>query len=365
MKSNDDLLGVDCRFEDSDIHTEEQPKFPGNEFPSYMYDTGPRYIFESYMKFANDTDLQCPPRAITPNYTVLIKREGAYNLWHSLMEIFSMYMTMDVLQIAVNNATGGAYFSPSNKANTQILLLDGHDQGPYFGLWSLFTDKPPLRLADLARSERSECLDNVIVPLPGGSNPMWQGDWEAKECEQSILLDTFSRRILNHYHIQEEREPSERLTFTFIDRQQTRKLLHQDRLLLLLKYRYPSIIIQAIDFAALSFPEQIRVIQNTDILAGVHGAGLTHAMFLPPDSSVVEILPAVLLHKGFRNLAKLRGHRYFSDHALTGPDTEDGYRLSEDWQGTDVELDEESFMGLMDVAIQSMLHRGTLASDVS
>lgn len=37
------------------------------------------------------------------------------------------------------------------------------------------------------------------------------------------------------------------------------------------------------------FTEQLSVIQETDILIGMHGAGLTHLLFLPDWAAVFEL----------------------------------------------------------------------------
>jgi hypothetical protein len=47
---------------------------------------------------------------------------------------------------------------------------------------------------------------------------------------------------------------------------------------------FPLVKVQSFDFASMSYKEQLEIVQDTDILAGVHGAGLTHGMFLPPGS---------------------------------------------------------------------------------
>ena len=51
----------------------------------------------------------------------------------------------------------------------------------------------------------------------------------------------------------------------------------------------------------------------------MHGAGLAHLVWLPPQGAVVEILPKGLSYVLYRNLATLSGKVYFSVHAETPP----------------------------------------------
>ena len=77
------------------------------------------------------------------------------------------------------------------------------------------------------------------------------------------------------------------------------------------RFSHAPISIRTIDLAALTFEEQLHIARNTDVLVGVHGAGLTHSLFLKPGAAVVEIMPHDVQHKGFRNLAGMRGMGYF------------------------------------------------------
>ena len=43
-------------------------------------------------------------------------------------------------------------------------------------------------------------------------------------------------------------------------------------------------------FEQLSFLEQLHLMQETTVLVGVHGAGMTNMLFLPPEAKVVELL---------------------------------------------------------------------------
>ncbi len=86
-----------------------------------------------------------------------------------------------------------------------------------------------------------------------------------------------------------------------------------------MKAKYPDVDVEAVDFGSLSFAEQLRVARQTDVLAGIHGAGLTHTMFLREGATaVVEILPADMVdnYMGFRNMANMRGVGYFRTHAI-------------------------------------------------
>jgi protein O-GlcNAc transferase len=172
----------------------------------------------------------------------------------------------------------------------------------------------------------------------------------------------FTRRILDFHKINEEPLAEDRpLVLTFIDRNEKRLLVNHAECLETLKAKFPKVEIKAVNFATYSFAEQLKIVGNTDILVGVHGAGLTHGMSLPKGSTVVEILPPVVDHKGFRNMAKLLGHHYFSSHGIAPR----GQTSTGDWHYDDIFLEENRFMELMDVAIKSMYNRGLHNQDVS
>jgi len=74
--------------------------------------------------------------------------------------------------------------------------------------------------------------------------------------------------------------------------------------------------LEVVDFEHLSSPQQLRIIRETDLLIGIHGAGLTHTMFLPPGAALFEILPGNVGKRGFRNLAQMLGHGYQRAHKM-------------------------------------------------
>jgi hypothetical protein len=66
-----------------------------------------------------------------------------------------------------------------------------------------------------------------------------------------------------------------------------------------------------VDFAGLPWPQQVRVAACHDVLVGVHGNGLTNALWMRPGSLVLEIFPAGAHHYDYQFFAELCGIDYF------------------------------------------------------
>lgn len=344
-------------------------------FETYMYQTGPGYILNQWLnagerkrKGNKDEDGQkkkegeeeiTVPKS-TSNYTLLVKREGEGNLWHCLVELFSMFLSMDVLQMSPRPGDGKPFFTEADMANTQVVFLDNRVDGPYIDLWSVFAKKPIRRFKELRPEETT--FENVIVPLAGGGNPLWEHSWGIHPCDDSPLIRTFARRVLDHYGIEDHqpRRESPQIVLTYIDRSKTRVLLNHTEFFDAVQAKYPHVTVQSIDFANISFAEQLETVQHTDILVGVHGAGMAHEMFLTPGSALVEILPPGVNFKGYRNIADLVGLSYYSAHADTL-----GHSGEEDWHGEDVVVAHDHFMEIMEVAIKSMYNKGNRDYDVA
>lgn len=69
---------------------------------------------------------------------------------------------------------------------------------------------------------------------------------------------------------------------------------------------------QSVFMEELEFTEQVRLMNNTQMLLGAHGAGLTNMLFMPRGSTVIEIRrEADALNNIFYWLASVLGHRYY------------------------------------------------------
>ncbi|VDQ08763.1 unnamed protein product [Trichobilharzia regenti] len=77
-----------------------------------------------------------------------------------------------------------------------------------------------------------------------------------------------------------------------------------------------------IDLAQSPMSEQIKLVMNTDILIGMHGAAFTPSLFLPSTSCFVELFPGYCCgsNKHFSKSAELRGIQYMAYHGLPESD---------------------------------------------
>lgn len=73
--------------------------------------------------------------------------------------------------------------------------------------------------------------------------------------------------------------------------------------------------IQIIDFAGLSWAEQVRRSADCDAIVGVHGNGLTNLLWTAPHSAVIEFFPENVHHYDYQLFAEISNHRYFGIEA--------------------------------------------------
>ena len=431
---------LDCTLRQLSEQERMDGLLPFNELPAYWYETGPSNIFAQAIDIQNSTQKSAgvenemedqtasamnktseQGKGVVdsqPKMLLLLKREGEGNPWHCLMEIFSTYLTFDILRMLKPEEgferNDLLFRHPNDSDDTQIVILDDRDDGPYFDLWTLYARRKPLRLRQLMEDQylANKLKDiDLIIPLAGSSNPLWKDDLRAQQCTDAPLLNMFSRRVLEFYGIHDPavREHDAPIVVTFVNRQGTRRLNNERYLFAELQRRNPRASVQMIDFASLPFSEQVRIARGTDVLVGIHGAGLTHSMFMRQGAgAVVEVQPSELDHNGFRNVAGMRGLGYYRAHSRAIPQEEwsegqeelefvvegqeEGHsssigndrpiietkkeasyesavtsksRKRTDWHWLDIDIEEDRFFEVVEAAIKSMYAKGPFNYDIN
>ena len=272
----------------------------------YMYDTGLPFQLESWRDGDGKT---CNKGKNDRKHTLLVKREMTENIWHRLLEMWQVKLSLDAVQMS------GFLGAEFDRTKVQIVFQDDI-KGPWDELlWPLITGSKPLYMGEL----QDGCLGTVILPLPGSTSPFWWKVWEDLPCRESFLLDPFIKAALEHMRLDTPPRLTQDTTVTIVNRtgtSHTRQLWNIDSHAEALRESFPGVTVQVLDFAAINLREQISIIRNTDVLLGAMGAGLTHIFFLNEESTIAEIIAPGTHYAGFRNLAKIRQMPYFVMHGV-------------------------------------------------
>ncbi|KAI7212881.1 hypothetical protein KC333_g6879 [Hortaea werneckii] len=328
------------------------------DIPNYRwFDTGTFKVFEEFLRIGENVQSSNSHEGSYPvsstqdsdkGYSFLIKREWDHNMWHELLQIFSLYNSVEVLRRSIDPKTGMPFFTEEDAKTSKLVILDDIEPGPYFDPWTADTDLPPVKLRDVLNGKET-APQKILVPLVGIANTLWQGDWEQLPCGESPLLHNLTQKVLSFYDIRDASQTTHRpRKLVMINRKHSRHLLHTHALFDALQARHPEIEMTLLDYGTLDFKAQLELDQTTDILVGVHGAGLTHGMFLPRHSTIAQILPPTLDHYGFENMARFLGHKYYSTHSKAF----ESVNHTGDWHHDDVFMEEEEFLKFMDEVIE-------------
>ena len=71
-----------------------------------------------------------------------------------------------------------------------------------------------------------------------------------------------------------------------------------------------------VDTATLPFSKQLELIRRTNILVGIHGAGLMLILFAAKESVLIEIHPTYRQDRHFRHASRMVGHTYLPLRAV-------------------------------------------------
>ena len=257
------------------------------------------------------TDLRTMPYAavskfsVEKNPIVVILRHEAHNLFHTLCEWYNVFLLSKLLE-----------FDPFT---VDILLLDDRPPSPIDPGWDTLFGKI-LKYSDIPDNVIYETLIWNVIGYESPANFHWQ----------YVLpyADDFYRFFMRAFKIPIKGLDCSNLTATIIFRRDylshpermkatkgliQRKFENEDEILQLVKfYLPPSANVRAIILEEMHLLDQVTTLTNTDILIGMHGAGMSYTMFLPPHAVVFELFPRYWGQlKHFRAFSRWRGLRYF------------------------------------------------------
>ncbi|XP_030555048.1 EGF domain-specific O-linked N-acetylglucosamine transferase [Drosophila novamexicana] len=234
--------------------------------------------------------------------TFIMKIDATYNMYHHFCDFFNLYASLFV------NQSHPAAFN----TDVQIIIWETYPyDSPFRDTFKAFTQRPIWTLSDV--QGKRVCFRNVVLPLLPRmifglfyNTPIIQG------CSNSGLFRAFSEFILHRLQIPFEPPlPQRKLRITYLSRRtKYRQVLNENDLLAQLEAN-EEYVVQRVSYERLSFTEQLAITRNSDILIGMHGAGLTHLLFLPNWACLFELYNCEDPNC-YKDLARLRGVHYIT-----------------------------------------------------
>ncbi|XP_063797008.1 EGF domain-specific O-linked N-acetylglucosamine transferase [Pseudophryne corroboree] len=231
--------------------------------------------------------------------TYFMKLDAGVNMYHHFCDFVNLYITQHI-----NN---------SFSTDVHIVMWDtsGYGYGDLFvETWKAFTDHEVIHLK--AYDSKRVCFKDVVFALlPRMRYGLFYNTPLISNCHGTGLFRAFSQHVLYRLNVSQETLKEEKIRVTILIRStEYRKILNLDKLVLALK-NVPLFQVNVVDYKyrTLGFLEQLRITHNSDIFIGMHGAGLTHSLFLP-DWAVVFELYNCEDERCYLDLAKLRGVHY-------------------------------------------------------
>ncbi|XP_068109934.1 EGF domain-specific O-linked N-acetylglucosamine transferase [Hyperolius riggenbachi] len=280
--------------------------------------------------------------------TYFMKLDAGVNMYHHFCDFVNLYLTQHV-----NN---------SFSTDIQVVMWDTsfYGYGDLFGeTWKAFTDHEVIHLK--AYDSKRICFkDAVFALLPRMRYGLFYNTPLISHCRGTGLFQAFSQHVLHRLNISQEVMKEEKVRITILIRStEFRKILNLDKLVEALK-TVPLYQVQVVDYKyrSLGFLEQLKITHNSDIFIGMHGAGLTHLLFLP-DWAVVFELYNCEDERCYLDLARLRGVHYMTWENANKVFPEDkGHHptLGEHPKFTNYAFDVEEFMRLVGSAADYVSH---------
>ncbi|XP_071516984.1 EGF domain-specific O-linked N-acetylglucosamine transferase [Panulirus ornatus] len=284
----------------------------------------------------------CDQWVDTPTY--IMKIDANVNMYHHFCDFFNLYAAQHV------NNTDDSSFS----LNNQILIWETLKYQSNFGVsFSAFTKNPLWDLNDV--SGKRVCFKNVVFPLlPRMIFGLYYNTPIIWGCEKSGLFHAFSRHILHRLGVPQRTIGDGRIHVTLLSRNtKYRRILNQAELIKALENDKNFIVRKAEYSHRVDFRLQLRQDQWTDIFIGMHGAGLTHLLFLP-DWAVIFELYNCGDPNCYKDLARLRGIKYITweDNTKLTPEDEGNHpEVGAHEKFTNYQFDVMEFMRLMQIAV--------------
>ncbi|XP_030755069.1 EGF domain-specific O-linked N-acetylglucosamine transferase [Sitophilus oryzae] len=270
--------------------------------------------------------------------TYIMKIDATINMYHHFCDFLNLYASLHLNE-------GPEAFS----TDVHVLIWETFTYRSLFeDSWKAFTEHP---LWDL-KTFRGEtvCFKNVIFPLlPRMIFGLYYNTPLIYGCRKSGLFHAFSKHMLHRLKIPIYRRINRKIKITFLSRDtKYRRVLNEEALLDSIKDNDEYEVNRVIYNRNIPFKKQLEISANSDVLVGIHGAGLTHLLFLPDWAAVFELYNCEDANC-YADLARLRGVHYvtWKNTEKLSSETDDSHEGAAHAKFANYSFDVEEFKRLL------------------
>jgi glycoprotein 2-beta-D-xylosyltransferase len=238
-------------------------------------------------------DLTC--KKTYPGTTLFVTRYEYVNLYHTITDWWNAFSVLP--RTNYNFLLNEGISKPD-----RVVFLDGHAQGLLDSTWeTLFGEYHYIK--HIGVRDGGICFERAIFIPPGYKSPLFnaeKNDHTRQRCPNREMAASFSNFVLEQYDLLRQTEVIrgnivliDRQPFVShprsdpknLDRQVTKSELNDLKKKL---NSIPDVTVNLVRLETMTFAEQLKLIRQTHVLIGMHGAALSHLMFMDEKSHIIE-----------------------------------------------------------------------------
>ncbi|KAL3837054.1 hypothetical protein ACJMK2_022441 [Sinanodonta woodiana] len=219
---------------------------------------------------------------IVPGFTIAILRDDYWNLHQYTMHCFHIFLMM-------------IYYKKTPE-QTRLLIIDGH---PAIHNYEISWQKLVGSVVRASEFDNQVLFKDLVWSIGERYSPLYQYN-ETKE----FFLEEYRDFYLQQHGLNSTSYlDCRKVRITVILRRDyvcrlgdisghtERKIFNEGEVLYALKSNFPDAVVRGRLFDSMPMEDQLAWIRDTDILVGMHGAGMTHSIYLPKHAALFEMFP--------------------------------------------------------------------------
>ena len=230
----------------------------------------------------------------------IVKLDAGVNMFHHFCDFINIFATQAML----------------GHLDKNILIVNWHTSvntyyDPFHMMWQAFTWYQPVQISEWA--QKRVCFRQAYFPLlPRLYFGLYYNMPLVKNCERSSLFKAFHDVMAHRMNLTQKGPLKGTVRVTLLHRETAHRNIRNGEELKNAVEKIPGVLYKEVTYSMkMPFEKQLEITYNSDVFIGMHGAGLTHCLFLP-DWAVLFELHNCEDADCYMNLAKMRGVHYMT-----------------------------------------------------